>query len=168
MFKIEFNTTTELGEIDTEDTSVSEAIWSIHPYYDNDVFIHWKDYQIELDKRGTISDIYNDLIYLLDELNAGNTQFTSSFLCSGFTAYWHFRVEKNRITISPQFFEVAIKHNDGYLDMKEIRQLDLNIEIGFDHFISEWNNLLKSIKDDLLKVGYTEDLENFEYLKNLK
>ncbi|MGH1517939.1 hypothetical protein [Chryseobacterium sp. JK1] len=168
MFKIEFNTTTELGKIDTEDTSVGEAIWTIHPYYENDVFIQWKGYQIELDKRGTISDIYNDLIYLLDELQAGNPQFTISFLCSGFTAYWHFRVEKNVITIHPQFFEVAIKRNDDYLDMKEIRQLDLDIEIGFDHFISEWNKLLKSIKDDLLKVGYTEDLENFEYLRNLK
>lgn len=34
--------------------------------------------------------------------------------------------------------------------------------------MSEWHKLLESIKNDLLKTGYTEELENFEYLKKLQ
>ncbi|WP_300686889.1 hypothetical protein [Chryseobacterium sp.] len=168
MFKIEFNKTIELGVIDVEDTSVSEAIWSTYPDYKPDVFIHWKGYQIELDKRGDISSIYNDIIDMLEELINNNSLFKSGFLSSTFKAYWNFKVEERTIKIKPQFFVASIKNNDMYLANEEIRKLDLDIEIDFDYFISEWSKLLKSIKEDLLKVGYTEDLENFEYLKNLK
>ncbi|UKB82389.1 hypothetical protein LF887_15395 [Chryseobacterium sp. MEBOG06] len=168
MFKIEFNKTIELGVIDIEDASVSEAIWSTYPDYKSDVFIHWKGYQIELDKRGDISTIYNDIIDMLEELINNNSLFKSGFLSSTFTAYWNFKVEERTIKIKPQFFVASIKNNDMYLANEEIRKLDLDIEIDFDYFISEWSKLLKSIKEDLLKVGYTEDLENFEYLKNLK
>lgn len=168
MFKIEFNKTIELGVIDVENTSVSEAIWSTYPDYKSDVFIHWKGYQIELDKRGDISTIYNDIIDMLEELINNNSLFKSGFLSSTFTAYWNFKVEERTIKIKPQFFVASIKNNDMYLANEEIRKLDLDIEIDFDYFISEWSKLLKSIKDDLLKVGYTEELENFEYLKKLK
>ena len=34
-------------------------------------------------------------------------------------------------------------------------------------FINEWNNLLRIIKNDLIKVGYSENLEGFNYLKTL-
>lgn len=167
MFKIEFNKVIELGEIDVENTSVSEAIWSTYPEYKSDVFIHWKGYQIELDKRGDISNIYNDIIDMLEELSNNNSLFKSGFLSSTFTAYWNFTVENNTIKINPQFFVASVKNNDRYLTNEEIRKLDLDIDVDFGYFISEWSKLLKSIKDDLLKVGYTENLENFEYLKNL-
>jgi hypothetical protein len=167
MFKIVFNKTDILGEIDAEDTSVGEAIWTTYPDYDSDVFLHWKTSIISLDKRGTMSDIYNDVIYMLKDLREGNKKFQMSFLCSGFTAYWNFEVIDHIIHLKPEFFVVSIKEQDRCFDTEEMRKLDLDITVDFDVFINEWHRLLKSIKQDLLQVGYTPNLENFEYLEKL-
>jgi len=94
MFKIEFNVTKKLGIVDNEDISVSEAIWSIYPNYDENVTITFGNYLIHLDKKGDLSVIYNDVILMLKKLNEIE-EFETSFLSSGFTAYWNFKKGKN-------------------------------------------------------------------------
>lgn len=168
MFKIEFNVTKKLGIIDVEDTSVSEAIWSIYPNDDETVMITFGNYLIYLDKRGDIAGMYNDIIHMLKCLNENNSEFLTSFLSSGFTVYWNFKKEKNSITITPTWFSAGQKHIETNLFVQNVREVNFPITVNTDVFISEWHKFLKNIKEDLLKVGYTEDLENFEYLKNLK
>lgn len=165
MFKIEFDKTKILGKIDLQDKSVSEAIFSIYPTYDDTIFIYWRNYVLCLDRRGDMSTIYNDIIEMLQELSNKKSSFRCSFLSSTFTAYWNFHVEEgNLIKINPHFFGVNIKEKDTYLTNEQVRALNLDIEIDFNLFISEWHKLLRSIKEDLLQVGYKENLENFEYL----
>lgn len=168
MFKIEFNKTKKLGKIDPEDLSVSEAIWSIYLNYDDYIIITFGDYLIHLDKRGDISVMYNDIIYMLKNLNENKTEFLTSFLSSGFTAYWNFKKEENLITITPQWFAVGLEKKETKLFIENVREANIPITLSIDVFMSEWHRLLESIKNDLLKTGYTEELENFEYLKKLQ
>ncbi|GEN78243.1 hypothetical protein [Chryseobacterium hagamense] len=167
MFEIKFNVTKKLGIIDNEDISVSEAIWSIYPNYDENVIITFGNYLIYLDKRGDIAGMYNDIIYMLKDLNENENEFQMSFLSSGFTVYWNFKKEENLITITPKWISAGLKDRETNLFVQNVREANFPITVNTDVFISEWHKLLKNIKDDLLKVGYTEDLENFEYLKNL-
>jgi len=166
MFKIEFNVTKKLGIVDNEDISVSEAIWSIYPNYDENVTITFGNYLIHLDKKGDLSVIYNDVILMLKKLNEIE-EFETSFLSSGFTAYWNFKKGKNSITISPKWISAGLENRETNLFIQNVREANFSIIVNTEVFISEWHKLLKSIKDDLLTVGYTEKLENFEYLKNL-
>ncbi|MEJ5102671.1 hypothetical protein [Chryseobacterium sp. MYb328] len=168
MFKIEFKVTKKLGKIDIEDISVSEAIWSIYPNDDENVIITFGNYLIHLDKRGDIAGMYNDIIRMLKCLNENNSEFLTSFLSSGFTVYWNFKKEENSITITPTWFSAGLKHRETDLFVEHVREVNFPITVTTDVFISEWHKFLKNIKEDLLKVGYTEDLENFEYLKNLE
>ncbi|WP_175620506.1 hypothetical protein [Chryseobacterium schmidteae] len=170
MFKLEFTATKKLGVIDTEDTSVSEAIYSIYLGDDDDkhVTMTFGNYFIYLTRRWDISVTYNDIIYMLKDLNGNNNEFRTSFLCVGFTLYWNFVRKGNSVTITPQWIEVGLEDRETNLFVENVREANFPITIDTEVFISEWNRLLKSIKDDLLKVGYTEDLENFEYLKELK
>jgi len=167
MFKIKFNVTKALGIKDSEDISVSEAVWSTYPTYGEEIVITFGDYLIHIDKKGDISGIYNDIIYMLKDLNENENEFQTGFLTSGFTAYWNFKKEKNSITISPKWISAGLMSKKTNLFIQNVREANFPITVNTEVFISEWHKLLKSIKDDLLKVGYTEKLENFEYLKNL-
>lgn len=168
MFKIEFKNTKKLGKKDPEDISVSEAIWSTYLNYDEYIIITFGDYLIHLDKRGDISNIYNDIIYMLTDLNENKNEFQTSFLSSTFTAYWNFKKEENSITITPKWFAVGLEKKETKQFIENVREANIPITISIDVFMSEWHKLLKSIKNDLLKTGYTEELENFEYLKKLQ
>jgi len=167
MFKIEFNVTKKLGTIDNEDMSVSEAVWSTYPNYTENITITFGNYLIHLDKKGDMSVIYNDVVSMLKKLNK-NTEFEISFLSSGFTAYWDFVKQENSIIITPKWISAGLEDRETSLFIENVKEANFPKTVNIEIFISEWHKFLKSIKDDLLKVGYTEDLENFEYLKNLK
>lgn len=168
MFKIEFNKTPKKGTIDAEDISVSEAIWSTYPTYDEEIIISFGNFLIFLDKKGDISTLYNDIVTMLKKLNEYRGEFETSFLSSGFTVYWNFKKEKKAITITPKWISAGLKNKETNLFIENLKEANIPITIDVKIFISEWNKFLKSIKDDLLEVGYTEDLKNFEYLKNLE
>lgn len=167
MFKIEFKVTNKLGIKDTEDISVSEAIWTAYHNYGEEITITFGNYLIYLDKKGDISDIYNDIIYMLKNVKENNNEFEVNFLSSGFTVYWNFKKEKNLISIFPKWISAGLKSKETNLFIQNVREANSTITVNVEVFVYEWHKLLKSIKDDLLKVGYTENLENFDYLKNL-
>lgn len=167
MFAITFDKTKISGKADTEDTAVSEAIFSIYPTYDDGIYMQWNEYSLYLDRRGDMSTIYNDVIDMLQELERGTKTFKSNFLSSTFTVNWNFDVDNQQVKISPQFFDVNIKRGSEHLTMDEIRSLDLTLTTDLNIFIGQWHQLLKSIREDLQRSGYTENLEGFDYLKLL-
>ncbi|MDR4892514.1 MULTISPECIES: hypothetical protein [unclassified Chryseobacterium] len=168
MFKIEFNKTKEIGVIDTEDMSVSEAIWSTYLAYEEDIIITFGNYLIYLNRKGDISVMYNDIISMLKKMKENEDEFEISFLSSAFTLYWNFKKENKSVIITPKWISVGLENRETGLFVENLRDANFPITVKTEDFIFEWNNLLKDIKEDLLKVGYTEDLENFEYLKTLK
>lgn len=73
-FKIDIKKGNILGSKDDDDTTVGEAIETIYPDYDNDYINIWltENLRICLDFRGDISDIYDDLIDMLNNIQSIN------------------------------------------------------------------------------------------------
>lgn len=68
MFRIKITNEALIGEIDLDDETVAEAIFSTYSNYTYDILLMWNDLVIPLDRRGDISDIYNDIVFMLDSL----------------------------------------------------------------------------------------------------
>lgn len=162
MFRIKINNEVSLGKIDYDDETVCEAIHSTYPEYHYDISLIWNDFVIQLDRRGDISEMYNDIIRMLNALKRNEKDFSISFLSSTFTAQWSIHVESENLRILPKWITVSFSDLQPYDNQQNSILIVPTVE-----FINEWNNLLKIIKDDLIKVGYNENLEDFYYLKTL-
>ena len=114
MFKLEIIRDTPLGEKDSEDTSVSEAIFSTYLEYKTDILLHWDDLVLCLSRRGDISDIYDDIIDVLTNLEKGTEFFFMAFLSSSFTARWDFKIiGSNLLMVEAKWIDVV------YLDKRK-------------------------------------------------
>ena len=162
MFRIKINNEVLLGQIDSDDETVAEAIYSTYSDYTYDISLMWNDFVILLDRRGDISDIYNDITLMLGALKRNESTLSVSFLSSTFTAKWYIHVESENLRILPKWLTVAFSGQQPY-DNEENNILI----VPMVDFINEWDGLLRVIKDDLIKVGYGEDLEGFYYLTTL-
>lgn len=163
MFSIEVLDDFVLGEKDEEDISVSEAIESIYVEYTHDIVLNWNEHITRLDRKGDISEMYNDIIRMLNALTDRNKKsFSVSFLSSTFTAIWDFVIDANMLNIKAKWITVSFL-DDSSGDSDNLYSLNIPIDI----FISEWNKLLLILRNDLVKCGYNESLEGFSYLKNL-
>ncbi|EGI1937926.1 hypothetical protein K7N57_000722 [Salmonella enterica] len=159
MFSIVLLNDFVLGEMDEEDTTVSEAIDSIYVEYTHDIVFKWNNHETRLDRKGDISEIYNDIILMLKLLSdKNNKKFSISFLSSTFTAIWDFSIDMDMLSIRAKWITVSFLN-----DRDDEGLYVLNIPVNV--FISEWNKLLRIIRDDLIKCGYDESLEGFSYLE---
>lgn len=82
MFKLIAIKETPLGVKDDEDLSVSEAIYSTYTDYTNDILMVFDKVVLCLDRKGDISDIYNDIVNIFEQLELGTKQFFMCFLSS--------------------------------------------------------------------------------------
>ncbi|RKO81924.1 hypothetical protein C5E04_03660 [Pectobacterium parmentieri] len=162
MFRIKTNNEVLLGKIDNDDETVAEAIYSTYSDYTYDISLMWNNFVIPLDRRGDISDMYNDITLMLSSLKRNESTLLVSFLSSTFTAKWRIQVESENLRILPKWITVAFS-GQQHSDNEENNTLIVPIV----DFINEWDDLLRVIKDDLIKVGYGEDLEGFYYLTTL-
>lgn len=165
MFKLKIENKKEgISVVDLEDESVSEALETI--YSDKDFCImNWNNCLINVSLKYDISDMYNDIVKMLTLLdNNLSKDFSIHFPSSSFFVQWDFNIHNEKVNIKAHWMAIW----GGQEKLEELRKIDNNVVISKDDFISEWHRLLKEIKEDLLKVGYTEELENFEYLKKLK
>ncbi|EFL9680277.1 hypothetical protein IA00_002957, partial [Escherichia coli] len=90
MFKLIAIKETPLGVKDDEDLSVSEAIYSTYTDYTNDILMVFDKVVLCLDRKGDISDIYNDIVNIFEQIELGTKQFFMCFLSSTFTTRWEF------------------------------------------------------------------------------
>lgn len=162
MFKIKINNEVLLGEIDKNDETVAEAIFSTYSDYTYDISLIWNNFIIPLDRRGDISDMFNDIIFMLSSLKRNERTLSVSFLSSTFTAKWCIEVEAENLRISPKWI-TAVFSGQQPSDNEAVNTLI----VSRVDFINEWDNLLKIIKDDLIKVGYGQNLEGSCYLATL-
>ena len=99
MFRIKINNEVLLGKIDYDDETVAEAIHSTYPDYSYDISLCWNDFVIPLDRRGDISEMYDDIIFMLTALKRNEQELSISFLSSTFTAEWYIQVESENLRI---------------------------------------------------------------------
>lgn len=162
MFIIKITNEVLIGKIDPDDETVSEAIFSTYSDYTYDILLMWNELVIPLDRRGDLSEIYNDIVFMLDSLKKNKRDFIVSFLSSTFTAKWHIQFEGEFLKISPKWITVTFSGKQPSDNQKMNRLLVRKID-----FINEWNALLKVIKQDLTRVGYNKNLKGFDYLNTL-
>jgi len=161
--KFTFKRPSKLSKRDKEDTTVSEAISTIYKS-DEDwmLTIYWFEHELLLDGI-MIGDIYNDLIKMLQSLQANEQVFTVSFLDSGFTAIWNIELENDQLTIDARWTTVTSKDPQT---REKIRKLPV-LRLQKNDFVDNWNRLLSIVKEDLLSTGYSNQLKGFEYLDSL-
>ncbi|MEN7547375.1 hypothetical protein AAG747_05625 [Rapidithrix thailandica] len=169
MFYIELKKDILLGHYDSEDESVSEAVFSIYPDYENYEFIiHLNnDLKLLLDFRGDMSEIYNDVIKMMRAINHGDGMIKINFLSSSFSAIWHIEIKSDDIKIIPQWTTANLEFKGKKVTPDKYHKFESPIIITKALLLSEWNKLLEEIKNDLLKVGYPHNLKGFDYLMNL-
>lgn len=164
MFKINIKHQFVLGEVDAGDESVAEAISSTYSEYTHDIEVNWGSCAFALDRRGDLSEIYNDLVLMLTKLeNREEKEFSISFLSSTFTAVWNLSIRDDLVLIEPKWIVVGFINTDS----KEMDFENNKIEVPISYFIEEWNSLLRYVKKDMLSLGYKNNLENFDYLEHI-
>lgn len=165
MFQIITKGKANLNSLDSKDTEVREAIYTI---YNNDnsfmIFINWNGFKIPMDGVG-FSQIYNDVIIMLEELDE-EYEFSVNFLDTSLTAIWELIIEEDYIKIDAKWIDIA---SYGYENttVEELEKVSNIVIVNKRKFMNEWNNLLKMVKNDLLSVGYSNNLQGFEYLNKL-
>jgi hypothetical protein len=166
-FSIDIESAQELQRLDPGDSTTSEAIESIYGH-GSAIRINFGENAVaRLPMAGGVSDIYNDIIRMLNRLDLDIYPFQISFLCSCFTAIWSFSAPTELLTIKMRWTAI-----DGMFQDREFRNERFNdvagqLVVDKKVFISSWHSLLLQIKRDLLSAGYTRQLENFEYLNSL-
>ena len=161
MFKLIAIKETPLGVKDDEDLSVSEAIYSTHTDYTNDILMVFDKVVLCLDRKGDISDIYNDIVNIFEQIELGTKQFFMCFLSSTFTTRWEFEHKSpDTINITAYWFDVRYLYGINSIIKTS------TIEIPVSEFKMQWGNIIKPIKKDILSLGYDETLVNFSFFNN--
>lgn len=148
MFKLTLHRPKFLGAYDPEDTSVSEAIYSIYEVDDGELELDWNGCKIFLTLNG-FSDIYNDIENMLEQISLGRS-FVQHFLCSAFTATWVIKIASPYVEVTSSWVAVS----GGALAMEELKNSPDSVIMLKDDFVKLWNDLLISIRADLKAQGY--------------
>lgn len=166
MFEIITKGKSSLKALDLEDSDTKEAIGTVYYNdYNFKIFINWNGFLIPMD--GTsFSQIYNDVVLMLELIEFDEKEFSINFLDSCFTVIWSFSVEKDMLKIEAKWVNIA-PYGYENTTVEELEKVSNIVVINKNEFINEWDNLLRIVKDDLLNTGYNDDLEGFEYLKKL-
>lgn len=165
MFEIRTKGKASLDNLRATDSNVSEALNTIYTNdYDFMIFINWNGFKIPMDGV-SFSQIYNDVIIMLEELEE-EYDFSVNFLDTGLTAVWSFTTEGDFLKVKAKWVDIA---SYGYENttLEELEKVSNIVIINKSKFMNEWNSLLRIVKADLLKAGYKNTLEGFEYLETL-
>lgn len=160
--KLIVKNTRQLSPLDPEDTSVSEAIYTLYKNSENPIVdLVWGGFIIPIDGI-TLSHIYFDVGKMVARLKSNEESFKIFFLDSALTAEWQFEVRGNSIEITALWTTVrGYGHTDNSIE--NLRASNFEV-IDKSSFVSDWNSLLLLIKNDLITAGYDSSLQDFEYL----
>ena len=154
MFKLLISGPIELNEIDTEDSTVNEALQTIYSgtkaYA---VYLKWNNYIVELGLNAEIADIFSDIIKMMDGLR-NQKEFSIYWGSSSFFATWAFIVDTDHVKIKADW--TSLRGPKEILE--EIRKVPNQLIISKKEFMNEWLELLSVIKKDLQQAGYDKEL----------
>lgn len=160
IFKLEIVRDTPLGKKDIEDRSVSDAIFSTYLEYKTDILLHWGDLALCLSRRGDISDIYDDIVDVLTNLEKGTEFFSMAFLSSSFTTHWDFKIiSSDLVMMDAKWIDVVYLH-EGKSNVKTSHMI-----VSISDFTEQWVKVLRSIKKDLVHLDYDDNLHGFSFLE---
>lgn len=106
-FNIDIEVFQPLNDFDQDDSTFSEAIETVFHNNDSIIKMNWNGIVFEMSIYSCISELYSQLFYIMEDielLDAGS--YTTSLLSSEFTVYWHFVVENEHLSITPEWYVV--------------------------------------------------------------
>jgi hypothetical protein len=114
---------------------------------EEDVYINWNGFRIPLSVKYDISEIWNDIIFMIETIKKGQKkEFTIHFPSSGFFAAWDFMVIDDLLTIKAYWTEIRLSREELY----NLRKVDIPIIIDKKSFLEEWNKILIPIRDFII------------------
>ncbi|MCG8700438.1 MAG: hypothetical protein MI922_20455, partial [Bacteroidales bacterium] len=127
MFKINFNTVSSIGRFDEEDSTVPEAIESAYDDCKPDIFIYWNQYKLYLSKKCDVSNIYKEIIRMIDFFNSKQKNWSINFLSSSFTLKMDFQRTSDLVTISPKWIDLMLDYEEKRIDRSELKYLNKDL-----------------------------------------
>lgn len=163
-FKLLISNPSHLLHRDENDTTVSEALQTIYPYTkESSVYMYWNGYILELWFCAEISDIFKDILQMVDSLK-NKKAISISWGSNIFFGTWDCSYCKQDVKIKATW--TALR--GGYETLKQLNMVSNELIIDIDLFLKEWLKLLMQIKEDLKKMGYSKNnLEDFYLLESL-
>lgn len=164
MFKILTSKPVSLNPIDDEDLTIKEALQTIYPYTkESALYIYWNGYILELWFCAEISDIFKDIMKMLDSL-LDKESFEIHWGSNIFFGIWSFTIVDSSIKINSTWTDLR----GGKEILDQVKKVSNTLIIDKKTFINEWINLLEQLKNDLINTGYNnENIEDFYLLENL-
>lgn len=149
---------------DKQDTTISEALQTIYPYTkEASVYMYWNGYILELYFCAEISDIIQDIFFLINSLE-NVEQFDVNWGSNIFFGTWECFCDNNEVKIKSKLQALR----GGAEILKQLSYVSDEVTIQIDTFINEWLKLLKQIDKDLERNGYNENnLIDFSLLKDI-
>lgn len=154
MFEIQIQQDRVLNNCNPNDKTISEAIATIYPLYENELKIIWNDLIFVLDFNSDLSIIFNDILYLIDDLDSKQETFNASFLSNSYTAKWEFERKSDTIIVVPSIYQGYVLWNGEFIEQRNLESIQSELRIHERDFKTPWIQLLKVIKSDLIQAGY--------------
>jgi hypothetical protein len=150
-FEITPNPNFIIGEFDSEDRTVSEAL-DKKEVNDRYFTMKWKDTLLELNYGMCITESVRDIVRMLDSIKKGESRCNMIFPSQAFCENWECKIFGKNITIK-------------WLGREEYN----DITVDSDLFTKEWLKLLYQFRVALIETGYSSNsLVDFYLLENIE
>ncbi len=150
MFNIKFKKSKEIAEPDLEDTTYSEAIETIYSINDKLIII-WKGVDIILSFKYDLSDIWNDIIKSISNIeNDFVESLTFEFPSQTFFGSLSIVKKNEYLLINAKWDRV----NGGEEKLEKLKAVGLDMKIKKEYFLNEWIGLVNEVECDIKKSGY--------------
>ena len=137
-------------KIDLEDESITEAMETIYPLFNEKAIMVWNNIYIPLCFKYDISVMIPDIIIMLKLLQQKESgEQVVIWPSDTFEALWDIKWNGDRVNITSSWKSVV-----GSLE--NILNENHEIQIAKNSFLSEWKMLLKKIVDAITEVGYEQ------------
>jgi len=157
-FKINACSPKNNSVFDSEDTKLSEAIYTIFPLETEDAVMSWGDENISLSYRYDISTMIDDIIQMLFALHNSNVgKWSVDWPSNTFASNWDFNWFENSLEIKAEWREEF--NASDYLSSHNL------LKLKREAFLNEWKKIIDILLVNLEECGYTcENITDMEML----
>ncbi|XXY54989.1 hypothetical protein WME91_28040 [Sorangium sp. So ce269] len=140
------------GPVDSDATTIDEALESVFLRDTEDAFIVWRRVYIPLSYKYDVGTILPDVLQMVEELlGAESGEWQVDWPSNTFGAKWHFKWQGERMVVTATEWRSVVGDTEGLLRTRSV------LEIEKSEFVFEWKALLQKAHDALCEAGYTSE-----------
>jgi len=149
-FKIDAGNPANCSGYDSEDTILSEAIYTVFPLFTEDALLHWGDERIKLSYRYDISTIIDDMLLMVFNLYKYRYgEWAVDWQSNTFAATWRFKWDEEKMEVEAAWREEFQASEYLLTHPKLITERDL--------FLIEWEKITNMLLINLASCGYNRE-----------